>query len=475
MTDVKQTSDQSDHSRTDEETISVDNSVDNSDAMGEKDPAKPENVTVAETPDVGSSRLSLLLLDDEADIVKTLTRVLRLDYDVVSFNEGEDALEYLSENPVSIIISDMRMPHMDGAKFLSIAKELCPRSVRILLTGYSDMESTIRAVNEGGIHNYLSKPWDNQSLKLTVEKAAEFYTLREQHDQLLVTLEEKNVELKSFNQRLEEKVLQRTQALKDANSSLEKMLKARSQTFNDILATLKAIIEYSSGMPANHSERVAEQSKVVAKSMGLSEGDVNQIYLCALLHEIGLAARKDTKPSLVKRTAGIPTTPDANSVLGAEIVGRIQRFAPLMSVIKHQDENFNGTGGPSHLKGEDIPMGSRIIRVVKNFDYFVAAENNRNRMTATSARRFLSDYSGTLYDPKVVKTFIDVMSNVQQTDGLERCVSVNEVQVGTIVKRDVYLSNGRLMLTAGQEINESLLEKLKKIEKDTQYPLAIFI
>ena len=428
-----------------------------------------------ETPDIDSQRLSLLLLDDEADIVKTLTRVLRLDYDVVSFNEGEDALEYLSDHPVAIIISDMRMPQMDGAKFLSIAKEICPGSVRILLTGYSDMESTIRAVNEGGIHTYLSKPWDNQSLKLTVAKAAEFYVLRKQHDQLLVTLEEKNVELKSFNQRLEEKVLQRTQALKEANSSLEKVLKARNQTFNDILATLKAIIEYSSGMPANHSERVAEQSKVVAKKLGLSDAEINQVYLCALLHEIGLAARKDSKPTLMKRNAGIPSTPDANSVLGAEIVGRIKRFAPLMSVIKHQDENYNGTGGPSHLKGDDIPIGSRIIRVLKNYDYFVAAENNRNRMTATSARRFLTDYSGVLYDPNVVKAFLAVMSDVDQADGLERCVSVNEVKVGTVVKRDVYLSNGSLMLTAGQEISEALLEKLKRIEKDTQYPLAIFI
>ncbi|MBF9002743.1 HD domain-containing phosphohydrolase [Vibrio nitrifigilis] len=422
------------------------------------------------------SKLTLLLLDDEADILKTLTRVLRLDYNVVSFNEGEDALAYLKDNEAAIIISDMRMPQMDGAKFLSIAKELRPGSVRILLTGYSDMESTVRAVNEGGIHTYLAKPWDNEGLKLTVAKAAEFYRLTQERDQLTNKLEQKNIELASFNQQLETKVLQRTKALREANQSLEKLLKARNQTFNDILSTLKAIIQYSTGVPADHYDRVAEQSKAVAAALKLSDQEVNQVYLCGLLHEIGLSARKDAKPALMKKNpGGIPTTPDANSELGAEIIGQIKRFAPLVNIIRHQDENYNGTGSPSHLHEDEIPIGARIIRVVKNYDYFVASENNRNRMTAQSAQRFLKEYSEVLYDPEVVTAFMKVIGNVEQKDGIERCVGISDIKVGTVVKRDVFLPNGSLMLTAGQEINSNLLEKLKKLEKDNQYPIAVFI
>lgn len=435
------------------------------------DEVEVRDESVTEEPE----KLTLLLLDDEADIIKTLTRVLRMEYNVVSFNEGEEAIAYLKENDAAIIISDMRMPQMDGAKFLSIAKKLRPASVRLLLTGYSDMESTIRAVNEGGIHTYLAKPWDNEGLKLVVAKAAEFYRLTQERDLLTQTLEQKNKELADFNQQLETQVLQRTKALREANVSLEKLLKARNQTFNDILATLKAIIQYSTGVPADHSDRVAEQSKAVATLLKLSDQEINQVYLCGLLHEIGLAARKGDKPELVKRTQGVPSTPEANATLGAEIIGQIKRFAPLVNIIRHQDENYNGTGGPSHLKESDIPIGARIIRVVKNYDYFVASDNNRHRMTAQSAQNFLKEYSEVLYDPIIVEAFLKVIGKVDQKDGIERCVSISDVKVGTVVKRDVFLPNGSLMLTAGQEINSNLLEKLKRIEKDNQFPIAIFI
>ncbi|WP_246751347.1 response regulator, partial [Vibrio cholerae] len=113
-------------------------------------------------------KLNVLLLDDENDILKALNRVLRMDYNVVTFDNGADALEYLQENPIHIIISDMRMPEMDGADFLAKAREMQPDTVRLLLTGYADIQSTVRAVNAGGIHTYISKPWDNENLKLIV-------------------------------------------------------------------------------------------------------------------------------------------------------------------------------------------------------------------------------------------------------------------------------------------------------------------
>lgn len=89
-------------------------------------------------------KLNVLLLDDENDILKALNRVLRMDYNVVTFDNGADALEYLQENPIHIIISDMRMPEMDGADFLAKAREMQPDTVRLLLTGYADIQSTVR-------------------------------------------------------------------------------------------------------------------------------------------------------------------------------------------------------------------------------------------------------------------------------------------------------------------------------------------
>ncbi|WP_010319783.1 response regulator, partial [Vibrio ordalii] len=137
---------------------------------------------------------------------------------------------YLEQHEVSIIISDMRMPEMDGAEFLAKSKELYPNTIRILLTGYSDIQSTVRAVNAGGIHTYISKPWDNENIKLIVSKAAEFYRLTKERESLALELEKRNDELEVVNQVLEQKVGERTAALQSSHRKLEQLLASRNKT-----------------------------------------------------------------------------------------------------------------------------------------------------------------------------------------------------------------------------------------------------
>lgn len=258
-------------------------------------------------------KLNVLLLDDENDILKALNRVLRMDYNVVTFDNGADALEYLQENPIHIIISDMRMPEMDGADFLAKAREMQPDTVRLLLTGYADIQSTVRAVNAGGIHTYISKPWDNENLKLIVGKAAEFYRLSRDKERLTIELEERNKELEianqalaannlklHFNQELETKVQERTVALQESNKRLEVSLASRNKTFKDILAMVTAIIQHRTGFPADHAERIANQAKSVALKLKLPEAVASHVYLCGLMHQIGLIAETNNDWKVVK-------------------------------------------------------------------------------------------------------------------------------------------------------------------------------
>ena len=114
----------------------------------------------------------ILIVDDEESVLNTLKRLFRkLPYEIFSALSGQEALAILAEQSVDLIISDMRMPEMSGAEFLSLAKDKCPLTERILLTGYSDMESTVKAINDGGIFGYLSKPWDANQLLSLVESA----------------------------------------------------------------------------------------------------------------------------------------------------------------------------------------------------------------------------------------------------------------------------------------------------------------
>lgn len=421
-----------------------------------------------------ADKLKLLLLDDEVDILKSLTRVLRRDYDVVSFSSGAEALEYLASHSVPILLSDMRMPEMDGAEFLAKAKEINPQSMRILLTGYSDMDSTIRAVNEGGIHTYLSKPWDNAGLKLTIEKVAELYRLRQDNAKLMVELEGKNQQLAQWNQKLEETVTQRTKLLQETNHNLKTVLKSRQQTFKDILSTFTAIIQHATGQPRDHAERIAEQAKMLAKALGLSDSEVNHVYLASLMHEIGLIGGLNYDANKNQESGGV-LFPNVNAKLGSEIIGQIKRFSPLVDILLHQDENYDGSGLPNHLKAEQIPLGARILRVVKNYDYLVASPANTRRMTTRSAYAFLEKNKNRFYDPAVVKFYLSMIKHLTQSDGIQLCVGVDDLKVGTTIKKDVHLPNGSLMLTAGQEINAALLEKLKELDRTSEQPLAFHI
>ncbi|QMV14865.1 response regulator [Vibrio spartinae] len=439
-----------------------------------------------------SDRLTLLLLDDENDILKALNRVLRLDYDVVSFSDGREALAYLQENEVSIIISDMRMPEMDGAEFLSQAKEIAPDAIRILLTGYSDIQSTVRAVNTGGIHTYISKPWDNENLKLIIAKSAEFFRLTKEKERLSEELEERNQQLETmnqaletsnqklsdFNHQLELQVQERTQALSSSNSRLEMLLKSRNKTFRDILGMVTAIIQHRTGFPADHAERIANQAKSVAQRLKLSETEIGHIYLCGLMHQIGLIGARDAEIEMAKvdPESQVPVSPSANAVVGATIVERIKRFEPLVEIIRHQDELYNGLGRPDHLRGPEIPISARIIKVVKDYDFYVASPYNPKRMTTRSAQGYLKQQAGELYDPQVVDVYLEMLKQPGRVeDGVELCIGLSEIKPGMVIKRDLYLPNGNLMLTAGNAISAALLSRLKSIEKQTSMPITVYI
>ena len=148
------------------------------------------------------------------------------------------------------------MPEMDGATFLEQARKIQSDTVRILLTGYSDMESTVKAINEGRIYTYLEKPWDNERLKLTLEKAAEHYLFTKEKARLTKALEVANDELATLNKSLEQKVLQRTKALKASEQKLSGNLLSQKAFLADVLDMLIATIEYRTG-----PDRVAYQTR----------------------------------------------------------------------------------------------------------------------------------------------------------------------------------------------------------------------
>jgi response regulator RpfG family c-di-GMP phosphodiesterase len=421
--------------------------------------------------------LTLLLLDDEEDIINALKRLLRNEYRIVPFSKCSDALDYLQENHVDIIMSDMRMPRMDGAEFLAHAKEIIPNAIRLLLTGYSDMDSTVKAINDGGVYTYISKPWNNQDLKLTLEKASDHYLLKKEAKRLNEEVVQANQELEIFNQSLELKVTQRTSALQASTKKLKTTLQTQKELFFDVLDMMSATIEYRTGFSTGHSKRIAIQCKTLAKNLGLDEAHCRRIYLCALLHEIGTVGLTDEVLQASSIGAGkLDDSLITHPMIGAEIIGKVKRFAPLTDNIRHQNENFDGTGLPEHLSGDDIPIGARIIRIVKDFDFLIAGKTNDKRMSISNAYAWMKARADTWYDSHILLAFIDLLGSRESDDSeMEFSIGVEALNPGDTLLEDLRLHNGSIMLKAGQEVTSVMIEKLKEYEKTHNTIVTLFI
>ena len=154
---------------------------------------------------------TLLIVDDEANILSALGRLFRRDgYRLLSASSGQDALALLAENEVGVILSDQRMPDMGGIQFLREARERWPDTVRIMLSGYTELSSVTDSVNQAAIYKFLTKPWDDETLREVVRKAFHLYQVTRENTRLNVALKEANETLTRWNQELEQRVAAKT-------------------------------------------------------------------------------------------------------------------------------------------------------------------------------------------------------------------------------------------------------------------------
>jgi two-component system, NtrC family, sensor kinase len=196
------------------------------------------------------NRGRLLLVDDEANVLRSIQRVLRrTDWEIHSASDGETGLVELRAFRPQVVISDFRLPGMSGVEFLARVKDESPRTQRIMLTGQADHHAIEEAVNRSEIFRFISKPWDDAQLVLTVTSAFEQVALLEENERLYRLTQEQNQQLKALNQDLEERVQQRTRLISVAKREWEKTFDAIEDPLAivraDTLAVVRANLAYA--------------------------------------------------------------------------------------------------------------------------------------------------------------------------------------------------------------------------------------
>ena len=149
-------------------------------------------------------RHTVLVVDDEPDVVKSVQDLLRYDYKVLGATRARDAIKLMQENEIAVVMSDQRMPEMSGVEFLGRARADHPEAIRLLFTGYADIRAVIDAINEGNVYRYITKPWDPDELQTVIREAVERYDLLVERKRLIAELEQKNAELEKANAALRE-------------------------------------------------------------------------------------------------------------------------------------------------------------------------------------------------------------------------------------------------------------------------------
>lgn len=409
----------------------------------------------------------ILCVDDEPSILAALKRVFRPQgYTIFTAGSGREGLELLGRERVDVVISDMRMPEMDGAQFLEKVFEGWPATKRILLTGYSDASATIAAINQGKIWRYVAKPWNDGELILTVQQALAHRHLMEENARLTRLTRQQNEELKELNAGLERKVAERTAQLADALASLEAAHGQLRQSFLATVQLFSGLVELRGGRLAGHSRRVADIARRLSEQMGLTEADQQDVFLAALLHDIGKLGLPD---NLLNSPFNALTPQGKTEVMrhpakGQQLLMAVEQLANAARIIRHHHECMDGSGYPDRLAGLSIPLGARILAVANDYDALQTGALTLHAHAPGEAQQFLQKERGHRYDPEVVDAFFAMIAEEEAKRPKELTLRVAELRPGMALSRDLMHKDGYTLLPRGRVLNADVIARLTALE-----------
>ncbi|MEN8189167.1 MAG: HD domain-containing phosphohydrolase [Thermodesulfobacteriota bacterium] len=356
----------------------------------------------------------ILFVDDEPQLLQAVERQLRKRFDLVTAPSGARGIEILQESgPFAVVVSDMRMPEMDGVQFLTKVREHYPDTVRMMLTGYADQETAVEAVNRGQIFRFLTKPCPTPILTRALALAL--------HQFKLITAE---------------------------RELLDKTLKGAVNVMAELLS-LTNPTAFSSGY------RVKPLVKQIANAMNLKHLWLYEIS--AMMSQLGCI----TLPGdiLHKQHAGVELTHDELETFvrhpetGSRLIRQIPRLEKVADIIELQLKGFDELD----TVDDEVAMGAQILRAVIDYDQLI-----QRNMSHGEALRTLRMCKGA-YNPEIILLLKEITPAVERSTMCQ--VRFQDVIPGMVAEEDVTAKNGAMLIPRGQEITWSMIKSLSNFEK----------
>lgn len=363
----------------------------------------------------------VLLVDDEPDLLAGMVRNLRSEhFDLVTANCGAEALELLrNRGPFAVIVSDLKMPGMDGVALLGQARKLSPDTVRVLFTGAPDLDRAIAAINEGAIFRFITKPCSRIMMAVTLKTCVEQYELVSGQRILL------------------------------------------EQTLRGAIKALTDVLGLTNPLAFGRATRLRRVVRMVALVAGIAE--VWQVEVAAMLSQIGCVILP--RVVLEKRNAGERLTDDEEAMVRRapemveQVLSNIPRLEAVREILSYQDKHYDGSGAPNGTAGgEAIPWGGRALKLVLDLDQLESEGTPLSQACDTMRGR-----TG-WYDPVILEVLAKVRDAQESSEVRE--LPVASLRAGMIFAQDVRNRKGHLFAARGQEVTRGLVEKLKLFAPD---------
>lgn len=373
----------------------------------------------------------VLFVDDDPNILDAFKRHFRKELPVEVAAGPEEGLKSVSERgPYAVIVSDYRMPGMNGVQFLAAVKSMAPDSVRIILTGYADLQTAIAAVNEGNIFRLMTKPCPPETILTALGAGLRQYRL--------ITAE---------------------------RELLQKTLRGSIEILTELLSLTKP-------EAFGRSSRIKRQAAEVAQYMGIF--DDWKIETAAMVSQIGIVTVPDEV--LGKAYRGEELNPEEKRLfenhprVASDLLSRIPRLEEISEIVGYQEKNYDGSGPPEDGKqGADIPLGARLLKALLDFDILITAG-----IPKADALSRMKERVG-FYDPAI----LDALDKVFGMKGrfVAKAVSIQELQPRMILAEDLSSVRGQLLITRGQEISPLMLKRLKSfsVTLKVKEPVRVFV
>jgi len=363
----------------------------------------------------------ILMVDDESSVLAGYQRLLHNEFQIDTAVGGAAALSAIeATGPYAVVVSDMRMPEMDGVQLLTRIKHLAPDTVRIMLTGNADVQNAVSAVNEGSIFRFLTKPCAKETLAKTLTAGLLQYRL--------VTAEKE---------------------------LLENTLQGSIQVLTEMLSLVNPAAFGRALRVRRYMHHVATRLELPSPWRFEVAAMMSQLG-CVTLHPETIEAVCAGRPL----SPGEQTRFDAHPGVARDLLSKIPRLEPVAWMIAHQNDSALAADDPTNLQTADIRLGANLLRATLAFDDLVGKGLSKKE----AAERLSQEHKD--FDPRIFRALRELELDTEKTQTVVRTCSVEElIPFGMVLEQEVRTKAGLLLVAQGQEVTEALILRLKSFQE----------